>query len=143
MAIHLVRALGALVLASTAVLGGTAVAVAVPSAAPAAPPSGPLGTPPRPLSGAATVGTSFISSDCARTVLRYGSRGQCVVQLQLTLNVLYGERLAFDGSYGPSTTAAVYRVQARYGLTYDGICGPQTWATLLWALERARSGLPY
>jgi len=139
MARHLVRAIGALVLASTTLLGGTAAAAAVPSAAP----PGPIGTPPRPLSGAATVGSSAISDDCARTVLRYGSRGQCVVQLQLTLNLLFDEGLRLDGSYGPSTTAAVYRVQARYGLAYDGVCGPQTWATLRWALDRARSGLPY
>lgn len=141
MATHVVRALGALVLAFAAVLGGVVPAGAVTGTAP--PPTGPLGTPSRPLSGAGSVSTSFISDDCARTVLRYGSRGQCVVQLQLTLNVLFDEGLRLDSSYGPSTTAAVYRVQARYGLSYDGICGPQTWAKLSWALEQARNGLPY
>lgn len=140
MAGHVVRALAALVLASASAFGGT-MAVAVPTTA--APPDGPLGSPSRPLSGAATVRASFVSSECTRTVLRYGSRGQCVTQLQLSLYVLYGENLKFDGSYGPATTAAVYRMQARHGLTYDGICGPQTWATLVWALDRARNGLPY
>lgn len=140
MASHVLRALGALVLASAAVLGGaTTAAVGSPVLAP----DGPLGAPGRPLSGAASVGTSFISDDCTRVVLRYGSRGQCVVQLQLTLNVLFSEGLRLDGSYGPSTTAAVYRVQARYALPYDGICGPRTWAALQWALDRARNGLPY
>jgi peptidoglycan hydrolase-like protein with peptidoglycan-binding domain len=141
MATHVVRALGALVLASAAVLGGAVSVNAVALGAP--PPSGPLGTPARPLSGAGSVGTAFISDDCTRTVLRYGSRGQCVVQLQMTLNVLFSEGLSFDGRYGPATTAAVYRVQARYGLAYDGICGPQTWAALVWAHEQARNGLPY
>ena len=138
MASHVLRALGALVLASAAVLGGAAT-----TAVGAVPADGPLGAPDRALSGAGTVRTSFISDDCTRVVLRYGSRGQCVVQLQLTLNVLFDEGLRLDGSYGPSTTAAVYRVQARYGLPYDGICGPRTWAALQWALDRARSGLPY
>ncbi len=141
MATQIRRALGALVLASAAVFTGVVPAGAATVVAP--PPPGPLGTPSRPLSGAGQVETSFISNDCARTVLRYGSRGQCVVQLQMTLYVLFGEDLSFDGKYGPATTAAVYRVQARYGLAYDGICGPQTWAKLLWALDRARTGQPY
>lgn len=140
MATQILRALGALVLVSAAVLGGATTAAVGASAAP---PDGPLGAPGRALSEAGTARASFISDDCTRVVLRYGSRGQCVVQLQLTLNVLFDEGLRLDGSYGPSTTAAVYRVQARYGLAYDGICGPRTWAALQWALDRARSGLPY
>jgi len=140
MASHVLRALGALVLASAAALGG---ATSVAVGAPAAPPDGPLGAPGRALSTAGSVRASFISDDCTRVVLRYGSRGQCVVQLQLTLDVLFDEGLRLDGSYGPSTTAAVYRAQARYGLPYDGICGPRTWAALQWALDRARNGLPY
>ncbi|GEN78845.1 peptidoglycan-binding domain-containing protein [Actinotalea fermentans] len=140
MARHVVRALAALVLTSASLLGG-GIAVAAPTTAP--PPDGPLGTPLRPLSRAGQAEVSFISDGCTRTVLRYGSRGQCVTQLQMTLYVLYSEPLKFDGSYGPATTAAVYRVQARYGLTYDGICGPQTWAKLVWAHNQARNGLPY
>lgn len=138
MSSHVLRALGALVLASAAVLGGGS-AVGAPAAAP----DGPLGAPGRALSGAGSVRVSFISDACTRTVLRYGSKGQCVVQLQLTLNVLFDEGLRLDSSYGPATTAAVYRVQARYALPYDGICGPRTWAALQWALDRARNGLPY
>ncbi len=138
MASSVLRALGALVLASSAALGGATAVAGAPVA-----PGGPLGDPGRTLSAAGTVRASFISDACTRTVLRYGSKGQCVVQVQLTLNVLFGEGLALDTSYGPATTAAVYRVQARYGLPYDGICGPRTWAALQWALDRARSGLPY
>lgn len=139
MASHVLRALGALVLATAAAFGGTTPAM---GASPVGP-DGPLGTPGRALSAAGTVRTSFISDACTTTVLRYGSKGQCVVQVQLTLNVLFDEGLRLDGSYGPSTTAAVYRVQARYALPYDGICGPRTWAALQWALDRARNGLPY
>ncbi len=136
---HVLRALGALVLASAAVLGGGSAVVGAPHASP----DGPLGAPGRALSGAGDVRVSFISDACTRTVLRYGSKGQCVVQVQLTLNVLFDEGLRLDSSYGPATTAAVYRVQARYALPYDGICGPRTWAALQWALDRARNGLPY
>lgn len=139
MAARLARALGALLLASSTVLGGAAAHAAVPTP----PPDEPRGPATRPLSRAGTARTFFITDECARTVLRYGSKGACVTQLQMTLYVLYMEDLAFDGSYGPATTAAVYRFQSRYKLTYDGICGPQTWAKLLWAHDRARKGLPY
>jgi len=35
------------------------------------------------------------------------------------------------GVYGPSTRAAVEAFQHRRGLRVDGVCGPQTWATLV------------
>jgi N-acetylmuramoyl-L-alanine amidase len=36
-----------------------------------------------------------------------------------------------DAGYGPATRAAVEAFQHRRGLKVDGICGPQTWATLV------------
>jgi peptidoglycan hydrolase-like protein with peptidoglycan-binding domain len=47
--------------------------------------------------------------------------GDAVKQLQIALQV------PADGVFGPETEAAVRRLQARHGLTVDGIVGPATW----------------
>jgi Putative peptidoglycan binding domain len=51
-----------------------------------------------------------------------------VHRLQAILRYVYGYYTgAVDGAYGPATAAAVKTLQARYGLTQDGICGALTW----------------
>jgi len=39
--------------------------------------------------------------------------------------------LAEDGAFGPATAAAVEAVQQLFGITQDGIVGPQTWSVLV------------
>lgn len=46
--------------------------------------------------------------------------------VQMTLNQVAGVRLTVDGIYGPLTKAAVARFQAMWGITADGIVGPET-----------------
>lgn len=68
-------------------------------------------------------------------VLRQGSTGSSVEQLQFWLNTLsqYDSSIPsvmVDGIYGSGTTAAVRVFQRKYGLDVDGIVGQQTWTRL-------------
>ena len=56
----------------------------------------------------------------AAPVLKLGSRGPAVVELQRKL------RISADGVFGPMTERAVKRFQRRRGLTVDGVVGPRT-----------------
>ncbi len=60
------------------------------------------------------------------TVLRTGSRGDEVVQLQLRLNELGYDPGSADGIFGKGTKAAVQEFQKRNGLKADGEAGQQT-----------------
>jgi peptidoglycan hydrolase-like protein with peptidoglycan-binding domain len=50
--------------------------------------------------------------------------GSAVSRLQHALG------MAPDGEFGPSTEAAIRRLQARHGLNVDGVVGAETWALL-------------
>jgi hypothetical protein len=56
--------------------------------------------------------------------LRLGDKGDDVKLLQAAV-------MAHDGVYGPQTEQAVRDYQRANLLTVDGICGPQTWASIL------------
>lgn len=64
--------------------------------------------------------------------LSSGATGEDVRQLQIRVAGYpgYNTVLALDGSFGPATTAAVKRFQSAYGLTVDGIAGPQTFSKI-------------
>lgn len=62
----------------------------------------------------------------SQSVLRKGSKGPFVVDLQNNLNLLGHGNLKPDGIFGDATTAAVKSFQAKYGLSVDGWAGPRT-----------------
>ena len=69
------------------------------------------------------------------TVLRTGSTGSSVEQMQFWLNTLaqYDSSIpsvTVDGVFGSGTAAAVRAFQRKYGLTVDGVVGRTTWTEL-------------
>jgi peptidoglycan hydrolase-like protein with peptidoglycan-binding domain len=61
--------------------------------------------------------------------LSMGDRGPDVRKLQAKLNER-GAGLVVDGTFSPSTHAAVMAFQAANGLEVDGIVGRETWKAL-------------
>lgn len=66
----------------------------------------------------------------SRPILRRGSRGDAVVDLQELLREK-GCPLTIDGDFGPATDTVVRQFQANNGLVADGIVGAATWKALL------------
>ena len=64
------------------------------------------------------------------TVLRKGSKGKQVKTLQRLLNA-FGHNLDVDGSFGSLTQSALKSYQKTYNREIDGICGGQSWKSLL------------
>lgn len=71
-----------------------------------------------------------VLSAAAQPLLRLGTRGQAVRDLQRRLEQKGFELGAQDGVFGPRTEAAVRRFQRANGLVVDGIVGPKTWSSL-------------
>ncbi|MDW4908954.1 peptidoglycan-binding domain-containing protein [Streptomyces sp. ADMS] len=112
-------------LAATVMVGGTVLAAGPASAAPA-----------RDVATAGSVQAAawYCGYDNRVTppTIRYGSSGNTVREAQcllITLGYSVGSS-GIDGQFGPATRSAVYALQADYGLSYDGIVGPQTWNCL-------------
>lgn len=70
------------------------------------------------------------SSGTSRPTVRQGSRGDDVRWLQQVLRDRAGQQIAVDGIFGPATDQAVRNLQRFFGLTVDGIVGPNTWGTV-------------
>ena len=63
-------------------------------------------------------------------ILRIGSTGEEVIELQSTLSILKYKPGATDGIFGMKTASAVIQFQKDYGLIPDGIVGSITWGYL-------------
>lgn len=83
--------------------------------------------------------TSTTASKQTTLVLRVGSRGQAVKDLQTQLKNLQYYHSSIDGIYGRLTENAVRAFQRDNGLTVDGIAGPQTFAALKNPVKSAKS----
>ena len=68
-------------------------------------------------------------------VLESGSSGNAVENLQFYINYVSNfypsiPSVTRDGIYGPATEDAVRQIQLTFGLSPDGVVGPQTWNAL-------------
>ena len=64
------------------------------------------------------------------SVIRQGSSGQCVYELQEALNLLIGAGLNVDGNFGTATKTKLIDYQKSRGLEGDGICGSASWGKI-------------
>ena len=63
-------------------------------------------------------------------VLKMGSEGNNVAEVQSVLRRIGLDPGEADGVFGPKTQQAVMEFQSRFGLAADGIIGPMTWRIL-------------
>ncbi len=69
-------------------------------------------------------------NDACKGIVRKGSVGTLVKELQTKLNTVYGCKLTVDGICGTATYNAIRNYQRSRGLTVDGIAGSKTFAML-------------
>lgn len=88
--------------------------------------------PSKPSSGSNPSKPSKPYSSSSVTVLKRGSTGKAVGNLQKGLNKTFPSysKLVIDNSFGPATEKVVKEFQKRTGLKVDGIVGPATQAKL-------------
>ncbi len=63
-------------------------------------------------------------------VVKLGSQGQAVKDLQVLLNQTVAAKLTVDGIFGAKTEDAVKTTQSIFFLEIDGIVGAKTWTVL-------------
>jgi peptidoglycan hydrolase-like protein with peptidoglycan-binding domain len=73
---------------------------------------------------------SALSQSVTRPILRSGSRGTEVAELQSVLKLLGFFNGSVDGFFGEETVIAVNQFQQAAGVEPDGVVGPTTWNRL-------------
>ena len=88
-----------------------------------------------------TAGLATAASGATRNwpIIRPGARGENVRTIQYMLDQR-GYRVAIDGKYGSTTTAAVKLFQRAVRLSADGHVGPVTWPKLVVTVRRGSRG---
>ncbi|MGC4116077.1 MAG: peptidoglycan-binding protein [Myxococcales bacterium] len=81
--------------------------------------------------------TTNSSASSSNPVLKIGSSGSSVANLQRRLSAAGFDCGAADGQFGPKTDAAVRSFQRARGLSVDGVVGNQTWSSLKGATTAA------
>ncbi|MEW8661725.1 MAG: peptidoglycan-binding domain-containing protein [Candidatus Thiodiazotropha sp.] len=73
-----------------------------------------------------------------KRVIRFGSRGDDVVQVQECLNIAVTTKpgLKVDGDFGPKTAARTRQFQLKNRLKPDGSCGENTWSKMMLAVAK-------
>lgn len=74
----------------------------------------------------AKTSTTKSSVTSSQLLLKYGSKGINVEELQTNLKALGFDTKGIDGDFGKNTKIAVIEFQKAYGLKDDGIVGPET-----------------
>jgi peptidoglycan hydrolase-like protein with peptidoglycan-binding domain len=113
--------------------------VASPTPAPTPNPTAgatPTPTPAKPGKTAPTPAGTGPTLDAAGPQLKSGAKGNDVAHLQKALGI------PADGTFGPTTKAAVEAYQADHGLAVDGVLGPKTRASLAANPSSQVSGSP-
>jgi len=81
--------------------------------------------------GTATFPAGFANAELpTRPVLKSGSKGEAVVELQATLKLLGYYNGSVNGVYDANTMKAVRQFQKAAGIKADGIAGSTTWSRL-------------
>ena len=83
------------------------------------------------LSADGIVGNNTYAKLLADCLLKNGSRGELVKQLQTRLNEQGYKAGTADGIFGRNTEQAVKALQSVAGITVDGKVGKNTWTALL------------
>jgi peptidoglycan hydrolase-like protein with peptidoglycan-binding domain len=82
---------------------------------------------PREASPGAERKEAHMATTAIEPLLKKGSKGDAVVQLQEALKALGFDPGQIDGIFGAKTEAAVKGFQQEVHITVDGICGEVTW----------------